>query len=91
MFVEKNPKITLKICAISKQSIWFSTTSISSSSYFSLKNSMSHFLFLLPILQNSPPFGTIPSHIIMIQTTRIQNSNQQSSLISPYPNYFIHP
>jgi hypothetical protein len=52
---------------------------------------MSHFLFLLPILQNSPPFGTIPSHIIMIQTTRIQNSNQQSSLISPYPNYFIHP
>jgi hypothetical protein len=31
--VEKNPKTTLKICAISKQSLWFSITSTSNSSY----------------------------------------------------------
>jgi hypothetical protein len=31
-FVEKNPKITLKICVIPKQNLWFSITSASSSS-----------------------------------------------------------
>jgi hypothetical protein len=27
----------------------------------------------------------------MIKTIKIQNSNQQSSLISPYHNYLVHP
>jgi hypothetical protein len=47
-FVEKNPKTTLKIYVISKQSLWFSIASTSSSSY-------SSFLKKLPISSSSPP------------------------------------
>ncbi len=49
------------------------------------------FIFFSSLFSKTLTFLTIPSHIIMIKTTRIQNSNQQSSLINPYPNCLIHP
>jgi hypothetical protein len=36
-------------------------------------------------------FWTIPSHIIMIKTIRIQTSNSQNSLINPFLNCLVHP
>ncbi len=88
-FIEKKSKTTLKIYAISKQSLWFFATSTSNSSYYSIKPLVSSSSFS-PLFSKTLPFWTIPSHIIMIQTTIIQNSNQKSSLISPYPNYLVH-
>ncbi len=62
-FVKKNPKTTLKICAISKQSLWFSIASTSSSSYSSLKiNSLFHLLFLSLFLKTFPLLNHPKSH-----------------------------
>jgi hypothetical protein len=72
VFIKEKCKTTLQICAISKHSLWFSTTN-TSKSYFSLKLPMSSSSLSFK-LQNFPLLN-YPSHIIMIQTTRIQNSN----------------
>jgi hypothetical protein len=40
-FVEKNPKKTIKICGILKQSLWFSTTITYNSSLSSFPNFVS--------------------------------------------------
>ncbi len=46
-FVEKKSKMTFKMCTISKQSLWFSTTNTYSSSYFFPKLCVSSFLLIL--------------------------------------------
>jgi hypothetical protein len=74
-FVEKNPKTTIKICGISKQSLWFSIASTSSSSLFSLPNfespyfpKLSNNLLTFPnslkisLFPNSPLFNHPKSH-----------------------------
>ncbi len=91
MFCWKNPKTTLKICVISKHSLWFSTVSTFSSSYFSFKKTFCFIFFSFPLFSITlPPF--VPSQIasLWFKTIRIQNSNQQSSLINPYPKCLVH-
>jgi hypothetical protein len=89
-FVGKNPKITLKICVISKQTMWFSTASTSSSSYFSLKTPYLILFSFFCFLELSP-FWTIQVTSLWSKTTTIQNSNKESSLIGPYLNFLVHP
>jgi len=59
----KKIKTTIKICGISKQNLWFSTTSTCNSSYSS-QNYMSNNSFLF---YKTPSFSIISSHITMIQ------------------------
>jgi hypothetical protein len=68
MFCENkiNAKTTLKICVVSKQSMWFSTTNTSNFSYYSFKTKKKTQLvvsFSSPpfVLQDSPPLD--PSQV----------------------------
>ncbi len=80
-FVRKNPKTTLKICVISKQSLWFSIANTSNFSYyFPKKQTMFPFLLFL-LFFRTLPFKTIPSHIKMIQS----NKNSKFKL-TKFPN-----
>jgi hypothetical protein len=71
MFCWKKSKTTFEICVISKHGLWFSITNTSSCSYYYLKLLISSFP-LSPLFSKILPFWTIPNHIIMILTTRIQ-------------------
>ncbi len=70
--------------------MWFSITSTYSSSYSS-PNFVSHFFAFFPMFSRTLTFWTIPNHIIMIETTRIQNSNSQNSMINLFLNCLVHP
>ncbi len=84
-FVKKNPKTTIEICGISKQNLWFFTTSIYNSSHYSnflcLRNPLVFQNFHL--LNNPQSFH----HDKNQQEFKIQT--KKVSLISPYPKYLI--
>jgi len=79
-FVEKIPKTILKICVISKHSLWFSIANTSSSSYSSLKKKLL-LIFFSPFHFQNFPFPTIPSHIIMTQ-----NNKKSKFKLIKFPN-----
>ncbi len=71
-FVEKNPKTIIKICNISKQSMWFSTASTYNSSHSSPKIMC---LRIMSFLFQNLPLLVVPNPRHDSKPTRIQNSN----------------
>jgi hypothetical protein len=86
-FVEKNPKTIIKICGISKQNMWFSTAS----TYNSFHSSLPNFVFKnLPYFPKLPHFEQSQVTSPCSKPTKIQNSNQQRSMINPYLKCLVH-
>ncbi len=76
-FAEKNPKTTLKICVISKQSLWFllqvpSVLPILLKKKKSTKKELHVSFSFLLFISRTLLFTTIPSHIIMIQSKKFK-------------------
>jgi hypothetical protein len=73
-FVEKNPKQHFKSMLYQNKIYGFSTASTNRSSSSFLKT-FYFIIFFLLLFSKTLTFLTIPNHIIMIKTRRIQNSN----------------
>ncbi len=82
--------------------MWFSTLSTSDSSYSSLKTQKKkkkkitpkeHQLpcFIIFFFFRIPPFSTIQSHIIMIQSNKNSKFKLTRFPSYSYPNYLVHP
>jgi hypothetical protein len=89
-FVEKNPKQHLKFVLYQNKVCGF-LLQVHTTLPTLLQIGCLIFFSFSFLFSKTLTFWTIPSRSIMIKTTRIQNSNSQSSFISPYPNYLVHP